>query len=353
MTFRLAPIGLLLAVLASTGSAVPSQPAVASRLDTELRTGLDLCEPTPRFRLNTLQSTSLYFDTPNPHCWTWDDVLPGFALWASRTTLGGLDMPVVVGVRKGDPVNGLRHRILIRVIGGPGGSVAPSAAYSTLLNVLRPGDVLVTPAYPGTRHGTFYPDENFTPGSALIAHWLREVRRRNPDAEVVLVGESLGGPIALEANRVAGKDAADRIVLISPLAYSSADAEANFTQRRGAEYRNDNKTAVRVLRRGAGAEPSHIWQQVFSTDLFKTFFPKSERNVAIAARLRVNAHVPILLVYGTQDWRAGFALLEQLTPEENLRVVRIADMPHEVGAEYQRRVSAAVSDFLDSPRRIM
>lgn len=342
---RLGKLGL--AGLAAVLGAAPTPAPTSAQSVAELQTGVPLCAPTFQNRLTSFKASLLYLNDPKERCWVWDDVTPGFTVWLSRSGLAPAPQQVIVVSAKGKPDAAARPRIFLRIVGGPGASIGPGQSYGHVLDLIRSGDVLVTPAYEGTVHGTFYPNENFTASTTRIAAWLRELRRRNPLGEVVLIGESLGGPLALEANRLAGAQGADRIVLLAPLAFTPDAADRNFTAQRGERYRNDRQVTMRIIPTAPNGTAGY--RKVYSTDLFISFFPAKQRSKDLGERLKEAGNVPILLVYGSTDMTVGTAIIEALPPAANVRVVRIADMPHKLNTEFGRKVTAAVIDYLDGP----
>lgn len=312
----------------------------------EERTGLSFCAEEAGHRLTTLTNALLYVEQPRGTCWVWDEALPGTEMRIARSAHAEISLPVVVAYHKDQNVSSGSSRILLRVVGGPGGNIAPQAWNSLYTDMLGSGDLLITPAYEGTYHGSLYPGENYTAAAARIAFWLTELRRRNKDAEIVLIGESLGGAIALEATRMARTAPPDRLVLVSPLAYSAQLAQANFTQMRGAEYRNDRKIALRTFTKESGRFDQGRWIQVYSTDVFKTFFAPAQRTTDLNDRLVSVTSTPTLVIYGADDKVAGTPVLDKLEPSPGLTVRRIDGMGHVVDPAHASAVSRTIEAFL-------
>jgi len=275
-------------------------------------------------------------------CARWIHGIPGFVAIAGTVRPSGVPLPAVVyGRRSSDAA---ATAIFVKVVGGPGGSIAPDTGDRRYLDLLGPNDFLVNIGYTGTRYRTLYPKPDFKTACTEVSAYLVELRRRNPDAKLVIIGESLGGPIVAGALQIS-RDV-DAVILVSPMMFSPFEGNDNFVSVLKHGYRNDTKIAVRKLADQAQPWSDGHWSSEYSIDLFAAFFEKTEMNVDLRLRLAGFKIPPMLIVFGGADDVIGRTKLADLSSLPGLTLFEVSGMKHTVDPPFAGQVTSAIRRFL-------
>lgn len=201
-------------------------------------------------------------------CTRWTGGPSGAIAGTGTVRLGKAGLPLVVYQHKATGT--AFDAIYVRGVGGPGESIAPAEGDRRYLDLLGTHDLLVSIGYTGTRYRTLYPKPDYQAACEDVAAYLDGLRVRNPDARLIVIGESLGGQIVAGAlHRTSHVDA---VVLVNPMMFSPEQARRNFAGVLRHTYDHDTKVSVRRL-----ASRDERWvdghrTSEYTIDLFRAFF---------------------------------------------------------------------------------
>jgi pimeloyl-ACP methyl ester carboxylesterase len=261
-------------------------------------------------------------------------------------------IPLILTRRVNGKINADKFdgRIFIRLSGGPGG--IPIGVISDFTIPMRNKDILIDFLYAGSGTNLLYPEPNFRVAVNQINSFLRSLRSRNPDAEIIVVGESLGGVLALESlgNTVGitSKGLADKVVLISPLA-RSVRSFIKLSSDLAAKESVDNLFEIyRVIdSKEDDWSTGHI-RRLNQIDVLSKFFPVDALNDEISERIDKIESKPVLLIYGSEDPVIGISELEGLAGRKFVTLERVDGMKHFVSnLGHIEAMRYAIHSFLD------
>lgn len=237
---------------------------------------------------------------------------------------------------------------VIYAVGGPGGDISPDSNDGIPMALVRSGVVVVKLGYTGTSHGTIFPQPGFDPAVRQVLGYARAIRAENPSGKLVLLGESLGGPIVAKAAASAHGLRIDGLALVMPMLFSPDEAVANFKRiiiPSGLAGAGDLR--VRVIKSSSDPWTSGQVGPIPSEDLFATFFPPESRRRDLGDYLARAGSVKVLLAYGDNDKVIGLAKLNDPslnTP--NIRKLRLRGRPHLINSYGATQISDEILDYL-------
>lgn len=278
---------------------------------------------------------------------------PHIALNSGHVSVDGRRVPVIVSRARGfeyrDVVN--RRTIYVHVPGGPGQAdiISPSRS---LLDYFE-GTLVVDFFYTGNGFNTVHPEPAFDIAVNQLASFLRKLRSLNPDAKIVLIGESLGAVISVAAVNMdeSREIALDNLVLLSPPFANLDEVGQNLETLAEAENIKDRSVRYRVRNSGSnynaeGKEMSLDW-----SDVFKQFYAE-QGQIRLAQRMRsMAASQRALIIYGSADIRIGPELAAEFSenPMPNVQLIRIEEMGHQFSSMSEHsKMRDAIADFVDT-----
>jgi len=298
---------------------------IRQRLTIERATGATFCSRSNTAILKSLDHSELALSVDPRKCAVWKDPANDATMYAVHFSVSGHTIPAVISIGPGGLGIGSNLPIMIRVVGGPGGIIAPQPRDLATNRLLKRGGLLVTVGYTGTSYRSTYPNPDFDIAASEISYISRQIRRRCPTEAVILIGESLGGMIAAAAVSGDFRGHADLLILLSPLMYSPRMAAENFT-RLHHFYESDRRMTIRLVRDGTHDK----WSRIYSIDLFDRFFPVNRADEGLIAYLRGANGVPTTIMFGDLDEVIGVDVASQLTASRSIRLLSIRGMNHEI-----------------------
>jgi pimeloyl-ACP methyl ester carboxylesterase len=345
--FRCVLAALALGVIASCGS-IDSNADNAIDRAIEKVSGANPCNG-PKVVRRDFALSAVFVNDAKLACTRWVDAMPGFVVSSGKVSVHDRMMPIVIHRRIGcspDASTSSARRIFVRIVGGPGGDIAPNDYDLPYAATLGEDDLMISVGYTGTRYGTWFPKADFKTAAREVALYTSRLHAQNPKAEIVLMGLSLGGPIAVAALSPSNGGYASKLILVAPLLWSAEEAEQNFATALRHDYEHDVKLPVDVLGVGANGDVSSTRKQVNTIDLFSHFFDSSERETDLPMRLAVAGTRPTLIVYGRADRVIGLQRLMLLDKRAEIELRPIVGMAHIVDPVYFKPVAIALRDFV-------
>jgi len=287
----------------------------------------------------------LVLDAPSISCNVWPSKDRAQLVFSSKTIIGGEVLPIVAYL----PANLLKHsairRLVVYVIGGPGGDVAPGLNDHLPSRLATSGDVVVKIGYSGTRYGSRYPKPDFDVAVSQVRSYVYRLRALNPSAQIVLLGESLGGQIAVKAaTEPSLKRVISAIILIHPLAFSPDKALKNFKNLADTGHHKDPELQVRQVGEKRSVPGQYV--NIKSQDLFGSFFAPREKAVGLDAYLDGVRGVKVLIAYGDTDKKTGVDQIRELASKENrITLLALPNTSHVVEEAHAEQISLAISHW--------
>lgn len=256
-------------------------------------------------------------------------------------------IPLVLTRRENSGVRGqdFDKRLIVRLSGGPGG--IPIGAMSDFVIPLRKNDLIIDFLYTGSGTNLVYPNQNFNLAVSQVHSFLASLRRRNRKAEIVLVGESLGGVIALTAMEGASS-IVDKIVLISPVA-SSMQSFVDRSRSMSSKVAERSLLEIyRVLESADDDWSTRDIRQLSRIDVLSNFFPEDALSDTIVDRASRVSDVPKLVIYGDRDPIIGMEEIESLRGVKAVSLEEIIGMDHSFSnLGHVNEMRYAIETFLD------
>lgn len=290
------------------------------------------------------------FDAPSARCLDMSFVTPLFGIGPSRQTdmkrnagyvdIDGRLLPLIISrMNPENPEHGETAPakvIYVRVGGGPGADNI-TANSDSLIDYFE-GHYLIDFYYTGHSFNVVHPDPSFELAYTQLSKFLVQLRSRNPQSRIVVLGESLGAVLSLEAiDKAAAITGAstpvvDKLALLSP-PFGSLDRTAELLEPMIlAQGNSEKKFAYRV--RDLGERYNEYGELAFlnSMDFFRRFYEESQGSIDLIERARkASRFVPILVFYGSDDVRIDLEKARDFEAEalENVSVTRIEGMDHQ------------------------
>lgn len=235
--------------------------------------------------------------------------------------------------------------IIIRVPGGPGGvDIFPSSDFTTPLF----GDAAVIDLfYTGHGFNILHPKPSFQIAADQLSLMLERVRARNPRAEIILMGESLGAVISLAAlDKLSAKDGnartpVDKLVLLSPPFGSLQDTASKLREMSAQNEVEDQKFVYRVRQNGTKYNEFGSLQNILGSEVFEKFAADSEKFRSLESRIDAIKNLPgTLIIFGDRDVRISLDNAEAFLSKSRrgVQVIKIAGMDHQFENDDQRRI---------------
>ncbi len=309
------------------------------------------------------------FDTAESNCLDMDFVSSSFGLGPFRQSnvsrnsgtieIDGRRVPLIISRIEADratdqPVDSIQT-IYVRVGGGPG-AVNITAQSDEFIEYLE-GDYLIDFYYTGHGFNIVHPSPSFEIAFTQLAKFLEQVRARNPESKIVLLGQSLGAVLSLEAIRNSeisdrsSAPAADKLVLLSP-PFGSLDRTAELLEElRVARGVEGTKWQYRVREPSQNYNDYGRLESHEQMDVFRSFYQQQNEKADLLERVKnVSSSLPILVIYGDADVRIYLEKAKAFAAQKigNVRVSRLEGMDHQPGTLDQiRSIREQLRDFVD------
>ncbi|MEO1020745.1 MAG: hypothetical protein AAFY56_24170, partial [Pseudomonadota bacterium] len=233
---------------------------------------------------------------------------------SGHVSVHGLRVPIIVSRAQDFEYQSVadRRTIYVRVPGGPGQTdiISPS---DELIDYFE--DTLVIDFfYTGNGFNTIHPQPAFDIASSQLAFFLKEVRARNPDANIVLIGISLGAVISTSAMNIAEPSdiALDSLVLLSPPFASLEEVGPRLEALPGADDMTKRSVSYRLRDVNSNYNVEGKEVELDWTEVFERFYSAEQGEVRLVDRLRqIGGHQRTLIIYGYADERIAPELAAQ------------------------------------------
>lgn len=304
------------------------------------------------------------FDTEEYRCLSLNDETLPFAFRGLRSSdlvrnsgyvlVNGLRIPIIVSRSRNFEYrsDGDRRTIYVRLPGGPGRGEIFSPS-DVLLDYFE--DTLVIDFfYTGNGFNTIHPEPAFDIAAGQLAYFLRALRARNSDANIVLLGESLGAAISVSAIGIAEPDevALDSLVLLSPPFASLQEVGPRLEALPGADDMTKRSVSYRLRDVNSNYNETGRVVDLDWTDVWEHFSTAEQGKLRLIDRIRLaGSHQPTLIIYGNEDVRIAPELAAEflVDPISNVQLLRIEGMGHQFNPLTNRaEIRDAIADLVDS-----
>lgn len=245
--------------------------------------------------------------------------------------------------------------IYVRVGGGPGG-VNITTQLDAIIDYFE-GDYMIDFYYTGHGFNILHPNPSFDIAVAQLKVFLEELRTRNPASRIVVIGESLGAVLSLEALKdtksfsQGSKPVADKLVLLSPPFGSHERTVELLEELRVAQEMEGAKYPYRLRDAGQNYNDYGDLVELDAIEVFERFYPEKQRTLDLAERVtNLDGSLPILVIYGNADARIDLDKANDFAISEisNVSVKTIEGMEHQpVSLEHINFIRDEIGYFVD------
>lgn len=305
--------------------------------------GLNGCDYSKSYANGQPSGAVAMVGNPEIDCATWRlSKAPDVTVFSGSVTIDGAKLPIVAFYDRRDLGPSIPRRIVVEVIGGPGSDISPGLNDDLPLFLVERGVLVVRIGYTGTRHGSSFPGPDLDNAASQIRSYATKLRHLHPHGKIVLLGESLGGPISAKAaGELAPATKLDGLALVIPLVFSGDDARENFKALLSA--RNEQPHASPLLR--LIKSPRDPWSSgkvtsVPSLDLLSGFFPEGARHRNLESYLAETKGLKKILAFGETDDRTGNAGVASIARDlPNVEVIKLDRNGHMVEKPVAQRLA--------------
>lgn len=309
------------------------------------------------------------FDTAETSCLDMSFASSALGLGPARQTsirrnagsidIDGRRLPLIISRLEADRVaegsNESVQTIYVRVGGGPGG-VNVTAQSDAIIDYFE-GDYLIDFYYTGHGFNIAHPDTSFEIAVAQLENFFEQLRTRNPASKIVVLGQSLGAVLSLEALKDsknlsrASTPLADKLALLSP-PFGSLDRTGELLKELQIVHGVEGTTFPYRLRNvGLNYNDYGNLMELDGMDVFQRFYPEWQGAADLAERVsNLNGSLPILVIYGDADVRIDLDKANAFASSEmsNVRVTRIDGMEHQPASLAQiNSIRDELGNFVD------
>lgn len=246
--------------------------------------------------------------------------------------IGDAKIPLIVTRTKNNKLENqsVDRRIIIRLSGGPGG--INIGLGTDFVVQLSENDVLIDFLYTGSGTNLLYPAPNFEIAVSQVHHFIADIRNRNPNAQIVLFGHSLGAVIATAAIQKnatqIGVPIVDKIVLLSP-ATSSTREFIKFSDDLSRSVKHESLLEIyRVLESDKDDWSTRNIVKMSRLEVLKNFFSNDELDASLKKRILNNVQPPTIILYGDKDPIVAADDIETMRDLASVSIERIDGMQH-------------------------
>lgn len=278
---------------------------------------------------------------------------------AGSIDIDGRRLPLIIsrseadGVTKGS--NDYAQTIYVRVGGGPGG-VNVTKQLDAVIDYLK-GDYLIDFYYTGHGFNIVHPNPSFDIAVAQLKAFLEQLRARNPESRIVVIGESLGAVLSAEALKDTyslshrSKLVADKLVLLSPPFGSLERTVELLEELQIAHGMEGIKYPYRLRAAGQNYNDYGNLVELDAIDVFRRFYPERQGAIGLAERVsKLDGLLPILVIYGNADVRIDLDKANDFAGSKisNVSVKAIEGMEHQpVSLEHINFIRDEIGYFVD------
>lgn len=236
------------------------------------------------------------------------------------------------------------ERIIIRTVGGPASAIGPYGFESAYISNPSVPTVMIALGYSGTSHNSNYPEENFNAAVDQISKYVTMLCHRTPNASVLMIGESLGGPITVSAaQKVSGCDGRLRELLVSPMVDSPSDQIKYTDLSHSTNQRSGKKFAI--IKGNPTVAPAR--------ELFATFFPEDQKSWSLDYRIGRGKPPQdrIWFIFGSDDPILNEETVLQLARKHRDRTTVLNGMRHVSDPGFEDDIAAVVESIFSEDLR--
>jgi pimeloyl-ACP methyl ester carboxylesterase len=245
--------------------------------------------------------------------------------------------------------------IYVRVPGGPGNAEVLSPTH-TLIEFLD-NTLLVDLHYTGNGFNILYPNPSFSVAVVQVSSFLSNLRRRNPGAKIILIGESFGAVIAVAAlqslvvDQYQSKGIVDKTILLAPPFGSLDETGRALCQNLGDGESCDMALEYRMRDSGQDYNQFGRVEYLDWREVYFSFYNRNDGQIRLFDRIRnLEKIAPMLVIFGTGDMRISPHLSRTFYDNriENVRLVRIEGMDHYIKSRSDElTIREAIGEFVD------
>ena len=303
--------------------------------------GLSACDYAKAWYVEDRAYAGLNIDNPAISCSVWPTRDRQQIAFAGRIAQGGASLPAVGYVSRTVMSGEAPRGIVLYVIGGPGGDIAPGLNDMLPEELVRRGYAVIKVGYSGTHYGSAYPKPDFDIAAGQVRAYLQTLAKLQPAIPVTMIGESLGAQIAEAALTADVVRYVRSVALVHPLLFSPAAALRNFSDKVGVSDASDSVMTIRST--GGPSAASDASTSANTLRRFAAFYPAEAQDRTLEHYIATNAAAPTMLAYGDADTRIGVGLLPALRARcPHVRVLALPGVNHTIAAPEARAIVDAI-----------
>lgn len=226
--------------------------------------------------------------------------------------------------------------IYVRVPGGPGAAQILSDTHSVI--DYSDKTVSIDLHYTGNGFNTLHPYPSFRIAADQVASFLIQLRRRNPQAKIILLGESLGAVISVEALRLMEENRSqssliNKLILLSPPFGTLDETVEKMDELFDRPLLGEAIREYRIRSNNENYNEYGVIKKIHWRDFYERFYPEEEGDVRLFGRLaRLSQLPPTLVIYGDEDERILPELADQFekVPMGGVDLIPIKGMEHSI-----------------------
>jgi surfactin synthase thioesterase subunit len=316
-------------------------------------TGGEFCLPDKILPTFTFKMLTMDVSADPDICTAWIGIMYGTTAISGQVNLATGRRPFVFYANNASLKDGSKiERVIVKIVGGPGVPAGPYGHEAAYLGYSSVPTMMVSLGYTGTIHNSFYPNENFTPATTELIELTTKLCKKHPDAELLLIGESLGGALATSIDPKLTECPLNRkTLLISPMVDSATESLNYILRNEEGKKKAEGKVFLHIIDTCKDCEEKTT-DMVTSRNIIATFFPENERNKSLSQRLEsesgraYNTH----FIFGSNDTVINPKTVSQITDNYKTRSTMIDGMGHVSGKQYEKQIADIIETIFSKSK---
>jgi pimeloyl-ACP methyl ester carboxylesterase len=245
--------------------------------------------------------------------------------------------------------------IFVRVPGGPGGTNIISN-FDDVVNY-NTDTMTLDFFYRGNGFNLTFPKPTFDIAVEDLKLFLKELRRRNKNAKITLVGESLGASLsaaALSELRFENDIIVNKAILFSPPFASLEETATQLEKLSHSLSKKERYALYRLRTEGKNGRDYGRLEYLDWHEVFRTFYTEEDGKIDLYDRLKAAIHTPVLVIYGSKDDRISIEKSLRFSTQklDNVEIFVVDGMGHQFNRFLEAAdIRAAVDAFLSQEVR--